>query len=428
MSQRYLAGFITASYNPLLVPNAPTIGTATGGNAQASVTFTAPANIGGSAITSYQVISTPGNVTATGSSSPIVVTGLTNGTAYTFKVVAINSFGVGFASAASNSVTPIVPNLISDVFSTSLYTGNSGTQTITNGINISGNGGLTWIKPRTAVGAHGWIDTARGRAKILICNDTGAEITSAAGNDLVSFNSNGFTVGPVQNVFLNNSGVDYASWTFRKQTKFFDVLTYTGNGSGNRTISHSLGSAPGMIICRSSTDASSWWTYHRSLATGSVVWINLTSGASSYAPTIIVGNPTSTTFDVSSSLNSSGQTYVAYLFAHDAGGFGATGTDNVISCGSYTGNGSATGPSVNIGYEAQWVMIKDATNASQWFMYDTQRGMSTTVGNPLFPNLANAESSGANCAPTATGFQILTTNGNVNASGATFIYMAIRKP
>jgi hypothetical protein len=91
---------------PATVPGAPTIGTATGGNAQAVVTFTAPASDGGSPITGYRVTSSPGGITATGSSSPITITGLTNGTAYTFTVAAQNLVGYGAESAASNSVTP----------------------------------------------------------------------------------------------------------------------------------------------------------------------------------------------------------------------------------------------------------------------------------------------------------------------------------
>ena len=92
------------------VPGAPTIGVATAGNAQASVAFTAPASNGGSAITSYNVTSSPGNFTVSGSASPLVVLGLTNGTAYTFIVKATNTIGTGAVSAASNSVTPIDPN------------------------------------------------------------------------------------------------------------------------------------------------------------------------------------------------------------------------------------------------------------------------------------------------------------------------------
>ncbi len=88
------------------VPGAPTIGTATAGNAQATVSFTPPMNNGGSAITSYTVTSSPGGITRTGTASPITVTGLTNGTSYTFTVTATNSVGTGPASAPSNSVTP----------------------------------------------------------------------------------------------------------------------------------------------------------------------------------------------------------------------------------------------------------------------------------------------------------------------------------
>lgn len=111
MSRRYQAGFISAGYNPLRVPNAPTIGTATntkvGGTV--SVAFTAPSCVGGGAITGYTAVSSPGCKVGTGSSSPISVTGLTNCTAYTFKVYASNSYGPSAYSASSNSATPTLP-------------------------------------------------------------------------------------------------------------------------------------------------------------------------------------------------------------------------------------------------------------------------------------------------------------------------------
>lgn len=107
MSMRYQGGFLTASYFPLLAPDAPTIGTATAGSASASVTFTAPTNTGGGAITGYTVTSSPGNFTGTGSSSPITVSGLTDGTAYTFTVTATNAYGTSTRSASSNSITPL---------------------------------------------------------------------------------------------------------------------------------------------------------------------------------------------------------------------------------------------------------------------------------------------------------------------------------
>lgn len=112
MSMRYLGGFISASYNPLKVPNAPTIGTVTAGNAQVSVTFTAPSNVGGSAITSYIVLvrdsSSGATFTNTGSASPIVVTGLTNGNTYTAQVAAVNSYGPSAYSASSGSFVPVL--------------------------------------------------------------------------------------------------------------------------------------------------------------------------------------------------------------------------------------------------------------------------------------------------------------------------------
>jgi hypothetical protein len=105
MSRRYQGGFISGTYRPLLTPNAPTAVAATAGDGQASVAFTAPLDPGGSAITSYTAMSSGGQF-ASGSSSPITVTGLTNGTSYTFTVYASNTYGPGARSAASSAVTP----------------------------------------------------------------------------------------------------------------------------------------------------------------------------------------------------------------------------------------------------------------------------------------------------------------------------------
>ena len=121
MSMRYQAGIILPGYNPLKVANAPTIGTATAGGSSASVTFTAPSDVGGGAITGYTVVATPSGISGTGTSSPITVSGLTNGTAYTFKVFATNAYGPSPLSAASNSATPAMQ--VGDAFGGGFFAG-----------------------------------------------------------------------------------------------------------------------------------------------------------------------------------------------------------------------------------------------------------------------------------------------------------------
>jgi hypothetical protein len=122
---------------------------------------------------------------------------------------------------------------------------------------------------------------------------------------------------------------------------------------------------------------------------------------------------------------------VAYLFASNAGGFGLTGTDNVISCGSYTGTGALL--DINLGYEPQWIMVKRSSAAGDnWVIIDNMRGFpaySTIGGATLNPNLSDAEDAGGSerFGPTATGFQVWG-NGTINnASGSTYIYIAIRR-
>lgn len=128
MPMRPPAGFISAFYDPLKNPNPPTGLTATGGNTSASIAFTPPTDVGGSAISSYTAISTPGAFTGSAASSPVTVTGLTNGTAYTFAMWATNTYGPSAFSAASGSVTPAVPTFLANLYngqSTSVATDSS---------------------------------------------------------------------------------------------------------------------------------------------------------------------------------------------------------------------------------------------------------------------------------------------------------------
>ncbi len=319
---------------------------------------------------------------------------------------------------------------IEDVFSTYLYTGNGSTQTITNGIDLAGKGGLVWTKRRDASQSHGLWDTIRG-ANNQLFSDLTAD-NNVVTQRLNSFNSDGFTLGSNASG-PNISSATYASWTFRKQPKFFDVVTYTGTGVA-RTISHSLGSVPGCIIVKKTSGIGGWMTYHRSTGATQYLFLNTTDAAATATEPWNNTAPTSSVFTVgtSNSTNQSGETYVAYIFAHDAGGFGATGTDNVISCGSYTGDGGTGATSINIGYEPQWLLVKNATgSAENWGLFDNMRGLcvepNTSNDAILRPNTSNDEGLIGAIEPTSTGFKT-TLFTNYNASGVNYIYIAIRRP
>jgi len=353
---------------------------------------------------------------------------------------------------------PAVTNYIEDVFSTWLYTGDSSTQTITNGVDLSTKGGMVWIKARqqtdgstSPLAEHGIWDTARGVgtsgsvSKAIQSNSNLAQNLGWTDADYISaFNTTGFTVqnagGNTEHRIANHLYQNYASWTFRKQPKFFDIVTYTGDGTGgSRQLAHNLGSTPGCVLIKRTDASGNWMGFHRGTgATNSAIAelsLNLTtapvSGAA-FSQSLV----TSTYFvagDIQSadggvSANTNGATYVAYLFAHNAGGFGLTGTDNVISCGSYTGNGSATGPVVTLDYEPQWLMIKKSSSTGNWQMLDNLRGMPVgSADAALRANLATAEASVEYVSPTATGFQITSSNTEVNTNAATYIYIAIRR-
>ena len=355
----------------------------------------------------------------------------------------------GFGGAGAGASGPVT--YIEDVFSTWLVTPTSSNTnySVTNGIDVSGKGGMVWMKARNAASTNNLVyDTARGASagsnNALITNSTSAQQTAFF--DYITGLSNGFTVNFVTGGGqLTNNGINYASWTFRKQPKFFDIVTYTGNGTGTnigsgvlqRDITHNLTSTPGCVIIKN-LDTSNWVVYHRSSTSGTKnLRLNTTDAgfnASGYAPIYAVS---STTFSVivgatglssSDNCNLNGATYVAYLFAHNAGGFGLSGTDNVISCGSFTtdGSGNAT---VTLGYEPQWVMCKASSGTaavSNWITFDSMRNMVAGGGGNsswLYPNTSGAEVSTAAYAikPNATGMTPL-----LEAS-TTYIYIAIRR-
>jgi len=338
-------------------------------------------------------------------------------------------------AAAGNATQP---NYIEDVFSTYLYTGNAGTQTVTNGIDLSGKGGMVWTKSRSNAYNHSIMDTVRGfnysgtQTKRLDPSTTDGQAGSAGNATQASPLSNGFSIttsggGGIN--FYNASGATYVSWTFREQPKFFDVVTFTAGTSTDRRISHSLNAIPGFWIMKAlEPDGPNWPCYHRSLGLNAEINLNLTN-ASASGSNRWGSAPTSTTLGINeANMCNAGYQYVLYIFAHDAGGFGVAGTDNVITCGTFTTDGSGN-CSVNLGWEPQWILTKRTNSTNNWQLFDNMRGMTANGGaNPLAPNTSDAEAnlsaySGV-MAINSTGF-----SGSSNGfyASSTYIYIAIRR-
>ena len=318
---------------------------------------------------------------------------------------------------------------ITDVFSTYLYTGNGSTQTITNDIDLDGEGGLVWVKNRDQADNHYLFGSDSNWASSLTSNSTG--YYGGAGGIFDGVSSTGFTV---KSDFggVNTNGEDYASWTFRKAPKFFDVVTYTGDGVAGREIAHNLGTTVGTIIVKKTDSALGWAVYHKDTGNTKILLLNDSGTGFTNAAYWDNTSPTDTNFTVgaSSYVNGTGATYVAYLFAHNDGDgeFGPDADQDIIKCGSYTGNGSTDGPEIDLGFEPQWILTKRTDSTGYWTLVDAMRGM--VVGGDdklLYPNTSDAEQQSTRFVPSATGFQVNSTNSYVNASGGEYIYIAIRR-
>lgn len=312
--------------------------------------------------------------------------------------------------------------VIEDVFAVNGYSGNGSTQTITNGIDLAGKGGLVWIKNRTS-GLPSYLVSSHNTTKHLVTSSTGTE-----GNSGMTFGSAGFNFTD-NNTAINGAGSNYVSWTFRKAAKFVDVVAFSGNSASGRQISHSLGTAPGMIIIKNLTNADEWLVWHRSLAdfggAGKNLVLNTTSEQDTGGYFGTAAEQTATYFTVKSNvtkINYTGNNYVAYLFAHD------TSADGLIQCGTFATdvNGSATVP---LGWEPQWLLVKPvAYETGPWLVVDSMRGFvngqlpGTSDDKIILANDYAAETTSPLGRPLATGFDFKRGGG-----GTAYIYVAVRR-
>ena len=315
---------------------------------------------------------------------------------------------------------------VEDVFSIDLYSPSSTTTTVTNGIDFAGEGGMVFRKRIDT--AQNWTlhDTERGDNKILYPNLTDAEQTS---NNVLT--SGGFTSTGLVWDTGGHSG-DVVNFSFRKCPGFFDVVTYTGNGTAGRQISHNLGSVPGFIIVKELSTASNWICYHRSLGNGYAIYLNSDQPQDGpNKPVWNLTNPTSTHFTVASNgwnTNDTGTNYVAYVFAHNEPVFGTNEDEAIIKCDTYVGNGGSQ--TINVGFEPQFLIVKRASGPNDWFMFDTVRGHFVEPGDSkiLRPNQAYAQSNYSNAFVDSTGFRWTMSDSEFNTSGQSYIYIAIRRP
>jgi hypothetical protein len=321
------------------------------------------------------------------------------------------------------TVQETVPN---NEFETVLYDGNGTTQTIELS-NITGGVDFVWVKARDITSDNVILNSITGINSGLITNSTSA--TNTAGW-LTSFNSNGFTANNSWGA-MNESSRSYVAWcaslpnhnpsntdgTITSETKsnsFMSVVSYTGTGA-NATVGHGLSSAPELLIVKARTGGTyNWRTYNKT--SGATMYMNLdeTAGANVYNQSWNSTEPTSSVFSVGTdtAVNGSGNTEIAYCFTSVAG---------KCKVGSYNGTG-ASGNAIDCGFEPQWVMIKRTDSTADWMIVDLDRG-----DNALKANSSNAEYGYTDLSLSTDGFIL---NGNfayVNASGGTYIYIAIAK-
>lgn len=308
---------------------------------------------------------------------------------------------------------------VDDVFSAYTYTGNGSTQTITNGIDLAGKGGMVWIKERSSTGfSHRLWYTASGTSSTLHTHDVGG---LGAEGGFTSFNSNGFTLNTTASNYTNYSGATFVGWTFRNADKFYNHTTVVKTGGSNATVSFANLTTLGMVRVKRTDSNGSWYIWHRSLTAGKLL-IGETTAAEATLGHITVSG---TTVTLVNGVIANG-TYLVEGFAHD------TGTDGLIQCGSYTGNASTTGPIINLGWEPQYVLVKASSASGNWTALDSMRALNETGIAYLRANTSAAEVTGSTAffRPLATGFQPLSaSDGDTNNPvGVTYIYLAIRRP
>ena len=315
---------------------------------------------------------------------------------------------------------PDPDTLIENNFSTFVYTGNGSTRTITNGIDLANRGGLVWTKCRSDNVGHELVDTVRGAEKYLESHSSNQEQTSTG--VVNGFTSSGYTMlGTGGGVNDNNK--TYVSWTFKKAPKFFSIFKFT-HSNGTDTVKDFADdgiTTLGMVAVKKLDQANqNWNVWHRSLSASNKKLRFNTTGAEATLSEFSISGTTVTFVSGEASAD-----YVMYVWQHD------TSAGSMIKCDSFTADGSGE-VSVDLGFEPQFLMIKNRQSADNWIVNDTMRGYfasdnnSGADGKRLRWDTDAQEGTEATLGhPNATGFA---TDGDGPLNNHTYIYMAIRRP
>ena len=333
-----------------------------------------------------------------------------------------NGFAVssvpGKALSTANLSAPTIADP-SAYFQPTIYTGDGASSLAVNqGGNSTFDPDFVWIKNRDATDGHCLFDSVRGATELLASDSTAAEVTDA--DTLLSFDSDGFSVGA--DVKVNTSSEKYVGWQWLESaTPGFDIVGYTGNAT-NRTISHSLGAVPELIIVKIRDAVDNWTVYHASnTAAPATDALTLDSTAATQDAATFWNDtaPTSSVFSVGTGgrTNTNTKLFVAYLWA---------GVEGFSKFGSYTGNGSADGPFVWCGFTPAFVMTKRTNDTSDWKMWDNQRGPYNVITTSLAANSNAAGNTGAAQYNDllSNGFKIRGTDTETNGSDSTYIFAA----
>jgi hypothetical protein len=305
-------------------------------------------------------------------------------------------------------------------FKVQLYTGDGSTQAITfDDTDTDMQPDLVWLKDRaTSEASHKLYDAVRGTTKYLAANNTGAEGTESG---VTAFGSDGFTLGSAAGTNANT--VAFVSFCWKESaTAGFDIVGYTGNGSA-RTISHSLSAVPHLMILKIRDDTGyNWRVYHHkntSAPETDYLALNTTAATADSATMWNDTAPTSSVFSLgtSGSLNQNTSTFIAYLFSEKQG---------YSKFGSYEGNGNADGPFIYTGFPVAWIVFKNTSATTDWYIYDVKRRTYNPMNTFVKAQTNQPDStSGVNIFDICSnGIKIRGDGSVINTDGNTYVYAA----